>query len=185
MNISNRSLALAGAIAVAAIASGCQKGTASADPGAIATAIKADEKTWSDQFQVKPRDLLRKLPKTGRFTTSGLMLGEATDRERGYLSQPARDELVGSLGVALTDLRPAGTGRFGNERVDVVSDASWISAGTPIRIIRAEGYRHVVEPVEAGADTGGTGSAESSMGGSEAATPPRDAQAEARPEPTE
>lgn len=129
--------------------------------------------------------LLRKLPKTGRFTTSGLMLGEATDRERGYLSQPARDELVGSLGVALTDLRPAGTGRFGNERVDVVSDASWISAGTPIRIIRAEGYRHVVEPVEAGADTRGTGSAESSMGGSEAPTPPRDARAEARPEPTE
>jgi uncharacterized protein (TIGR02246 family) len=57
MNISNRSLALAGAIAVAAIASGCQKGTASADPAAIATAIKADEKTWSDQFQAKPRDL--------------------------------------------------------------------------------------------------------------------------------
>jgi len=57
MNNSNRSLALAGAIAVAAIVSGCQKGSASVDPAAIATAIKADEKAWSDQFQAKPRDL--------------------------------------------------------------------------------------------------------------------------------
>jgi uncharacterized protein (TIGR02246 family) len=54
---SNRSLALAGVIALTAILSACQKGSASADPSAIATAIKADEKTWSDQFQAKPRDL--------------------------------------------------------------------------------------------------------------------------------
>ncbi len=100
--------------------------------------------------------LLRKLPRTGRFTSSGLMLGQSTDRESGYLSQPARGELVGSMGVALTDLRPSGTGRFGSERVDVVSDSSWISAGTPIRIVRAEGYRHVVEPAEDEAGTGGT-----------------------------
>jgi len=100
--------------------------------------------------------LLRKLPKTGRFTSSGLMLGQSTDRESGYLSQPARGELVGSMGVALTDLRPSGTGRFGSERVDVVSDSSWISAGTPIRIVRAEGYRHVVEPAEDEAGTGST-----------------------------
>lgn len=92
--------------------------------------------------------LLRKLPKTGRFTSSGLMLGGATDRESGYLSQPARADLVGSLGVALTDLRPSGAAKFGEERVDVVSDSSWISAGTPVRIVRAEGYRHVVEPAE-------------------------------------
>ena len=50
-------MALVGAIAVAAFATGCQKGAASSDPGAIATAIKADEKAWSDQFQAKPRDL--------------------------------------------------------------------------------------------------------------------------------
>lgn len=97
--------------------------------------------------------LLRKLPKTGRFTSSGLMLGQSTDRESGYLSQPVRADLVGSLGVALTDLRPSGAARFGDERVDVVSDSNWISAGTPIRVVRAEGYRHVVEPVDAIAET--------------------------------
>jgi membrane-bound serine protease (ClpP class) len=92
--------------------------------------------------------LLRHLPRSGRFTRSGLMLGGATSRESGYLSAEIRSELVGAVGVALTDLRPAGAGRFGNERVDIVSDANWISAGTPIRVVRSDGYRHVVEPVD-------------------------------------
>jgi ketosteroid isomerase-like protein len=56
MKSSKRSLAAFGAIAAAVIASGCQKTAAGADPGAIATAIKADEKKWSDEFQAKPRD---------------------------------------------------------------------------------------------------------------------------------
>lgn len=91
--------------------------------------------------------LLRHLPRSGRFTRSGLMLGDATSRETGYLSAEIRPELVGAVGIALTDLRPAGTGRFGDERVDIVSGANWISAGTPIRVVRSDGYRHVVEPV--------------------------------------
>lgn len=88
--------------------------------------------------------LLRALPRSGRFARSGMLLGEATDRATGYLSSPVREELVGQTGVALTDLRPAGAGKFGDEKVDVVSDNVWISAGTRIRIIRSEGYRHVV-----------------------------------------
>jgi membrane-bound serine protease (ClpP class) len=89
--------------------------------------------------------LLRALPRSGRFAKSGMLLGESTDRATGYISNPIRDELVGLTGVALTDLRPAGAGQFGDERLDVVSDNVWISAGTPIKIIRSEGYRHIVE----------------------------------------
>jgi membrane-bound serine protease (ClpP class) len=92
--------------------------------------------------------LVRRLPTSNRFINSGLMLGTAETREGGYLSQPARPELVGALGVTVTDLRPAGTARFGEERIDVVADAAWVGAGTPVRIVRSEGYRHVVEPVE-------------------------------------
>ncbi len=88
--------------------------------------------------------LLRALPRSGRFARSGMMLGEATDRATGYISNPVRNELIGSTGVALTDLRPAGTAQFGDERLDVVSDNVWISAGTPIRIVRSEGYRLIV-----------------------------------------
>jgi membrane-bound serine protease (ClpP class) len=90
--------------------------------------------------------LLRALPRSGRFARSGVMLGEATDRATGYISSPIRDELVGLHGVALTDLRPSGAGQFGEERLDVVSDNVWISAGSKIKIVRSEGYRHVVAP---------------------------------------
>jgi membrane-bound serine protease (ClpP class) len=92
--------------------------------------------------------LFRSLPRSGRFTKSGLMLGDATSRETGYLSAAPRAELIGQVGHAVTDLRPAGTARFGDERLDVVADSAWISAGTPVRVIRSEGYRHVVEPAE-------------------------------------
>ncbi|HEX6135925.1 MAG TPA: NfeD family protein [Longimicrobiales bacterium] len=91
--------------------------------------------------------LLRHLPRSRGFTKTGLMLGDATSKETGYLSAAVRTELVGSVGVALTDLRPSGAARFGQERIDVVSDSSWISAGTPVRVVRSDGYRHVVEPV--------------------------------------
>ena len=89
--------------------------------------------------------LVRSLPKSGRFTRSGLMLDEATSKETGYLSATIRAELVGATGVALTDLRPAGAAQFGDERIDVVTDSQYISAGTPVVIVRSEGYRHVVK----------------------------------------
>jgi membrane-bound serine protease (ClpP class) len=92
--------------------------------------------------------LLRHLGRSRGMASSGLMLGDATSRETGYLSSAVRTELIGAVGVALTDLRPAGAGRFGSERIDIVSDANWIPAGTPIRIVRSDGYRHVVEPTE-------------------------------------
>lgn len=101
--------------------------------------------------------LLRHLGSSRAAGSSGLMLGDATSRETGYLSAAVRGELVGTVGVALTDLRPSGAGRFGVERVDVVSDANWIEAGTPIRIVRSDGYRHVVEPAEPGSAAGDTG----------------------------
>ncbi|CAN5715763.1 nodulation protein NfeD [soil metagenome] len=91
--------------------------------------------------------ILRHLPRSGGLTRSGIFLGDATTRETGYLSSAVRGELVGTVGVALTDLRPAGAGRFGKERVDVVSESNWIPSGAQIRVVRSDGYRHVVEQV--------------------------------------
>jgi membrane-bound serine protease (ClpP class) len=87
----------------------------------------------------------RRFPTNTR--TRNILLGAATSRELGYLSAPARPELLGAEGVALTDLRPAGTVRIGEENVDVVSEAGWVSQGTTVRVIRTEGYRHVVRPL--------------------------------------
>ncbi|MEX2467849.1 MAG: NfeD family protein [Gemmatimonadota bacterium] len=92
--------------------------------------------------------MIRSLPRSSRLAKSGIFLIERTERETGYESSHARSELVGALGTAVTDLRPSGTGLFGEERIDVVSESSWITQGTPIRILSAEGYRHVVREAE-------------------------------------
>lgn len=91
--------------------------------------------------------LIRSLPGSSRLARSGIFLVSRTDRSVGFESAPHRIELVGKEGTAITDLRPSGTGLFGEERIDVVSESEWIQAGTPIRIVSAEGYRHVVRPV--------------------------------------
>jgi membrane-bound serine protease (ClpP class) len=93
--------------------------------------------------------ILRTLPKNMRLYRSGILLGEVTGRETGYLSSTVRGELVGRRGVALTDLRPAGVGRFDGERIDIVAEEGWLTAGTAIEIVRAEGYRHVVRSADA------------------------------------
>lgn len=93
--------------------------------------------------------LIRTLPRNRRLARSGVLLADEVGRDTGYLSAVVREELAGAEGVAATDLRPAGAGVFGDERLDVVAEAGWIEAGTPIRIIRSEGYRLVVRPAEA------------------------------------
>ena len=92
--------------------------------------------------------LLRRLPRSRHIARSGLLLKDATDREHGFESARRRVDLVGQEGVALTDLRPAGTGLFGDERVDVVADSEFISEGETIRVLSAEGYRCVVRPAK-------------------------------------
>jgi membrane-bound serine protease (ClpP class) len=84
---------------------------------------------------------LRHLPNSGRF--KGLLLHDSMPHSEGYISAPA-SELVGRDGVALTDLRPAGTAQIGSERVDVVTEGEYVAQGSAVRVIRSEGYRHVV-----------------------------------------
>ncbi len=87
---------------------------------------------------------LRHLPSSGRF--SGLFLRGGMAQADGYISAAPREDLVGRDGVALTDLRPAGTAQFGSERVDVVTEGEYVAQGSTVRVIRSEGYRHVVRP---------------------------------------
>jgi len=84
----------------------------------------------------------RHLPSSNRF--KGLLLKEGLDREGGFISAPERKDLIGQFAVAVTDLRPAGTARVGDERIDVVSEGDFIASGSRVRILRAEGYRLVV-----------------------------------------
>ena len=55
--------------------------------------------------------------------------------------------LLGAVGISMTVLRPAGTVRFGDEFVDVVTDGSYIPAGTRVQVFEVEGNRIVVKEV--------------------------------------
>ncbi len=90
--------------------------------------------------------LVRHLPTARR--SRGIFLKAATDRAHGYIAGSTRDDLVGLEGVALTDLRPSGTIKVGDERLDVVSDVGFVAKGKRVRVIQSESYRHVVEPID-------------------------------------
>lgn len=70
--------------------------------------------------------------------------------EAGYTVQTAEqhDAAIGLKGVAISMLRPAGRGRFGNMTFQVVSRGEFIENGTPIVIIQADGNRYVVAKAE-------------------------------------
>ena len=91
--------------------------------------------------------LIRTLPSSSRLAESGIFLPAKTASAIGYESAEVRSDLVGKHGTAITDLRPAGTALIGDERIDVVSESEWISAGTPVKVLSAEGYRHIVRSI--------------------------------------
>lgn len=67
---------------------------------------------------------------------------EGTDR-----TETLRD-LIGQEGVALTPLRPAGMAVFGERRVDVVTEGSFLAAQSAVKVLRVEGTRVVVRAAE-------------------------------------
>ena len=88
--------------------------------------------------------ILRTMPRTAFWNR--LVLQREERVEEGFRSSPAEyEELAGASGVAVTLLRPVGTGLFGKRRLNVVSDGEYIPKGTAIRIVRVEGNRIVVE----------------------------------------
>ena len=88
---------------------------------------------------------LRHIPNSDRW--GGLFLRGGMAQSDGYISAPQRADLVGQEGVAVTDLRPAGTAAIAGERVDVVTEGEFVTQGSAVRVVRSEGYRHVVQGV--------------------------------------
>ena len=61
-------------------------------------------------------------------------------------------ELTGKEGVVTSPLRPAGTARIDDRRVDVVTRGEMLDVDTRVRVIEVRGNRVVVAPVEATPD---------------------------------
>ena len=82
---------------------------------------------------------------SGRGSGGGLVLRESIDAT-GIPSMHAA-ELVGQRGIAVTTLRPAGTAMFGKNRLDVVTEATFIPQGATVEVTAVEGSRVVVRQV--------------------------------------
>ncbi len=73
-----------------------------------------------------------------------VILQDQTSSELGYVSTESRLDLMGLVGMTITPLRPAGKAMFNDERIDVVSDGSFIDANEQVKVIHVEGMRVVV-----------------------------------------
>ncbi|GBD37464.1 hypothetical protein HRbin36_02598 [bacterium HR36] len=62
-------------------------------------------------------------------------------------------QYLGAVGVAVTDLRPSGKARFGDDQLDVVAEGQYLEAGTRVQVVEVEGNRIVVQALPPGAAT--------------------------------
>lgn len=65
-----------------------------------------------------------------------------------YTSSSKKDHYLGREGVAYTNLRPAGKGIFGKERLNVVTEGDFLEKGAPIRIIGVQGSNIIVQKIK-------------------------------------
>ncbi len=78
---------------------------------------------------------------------SPIILREEQQKDKGYISSTDLNYLLGKKGVAVTDLRPTGTGDFDDIRFDVVSEGKFIDKGARLKIIRVSGAKLIVREI--------------------------------------
>ncbi len=85
----------------------------------------------------------RYLPESTLFRK--MELRAATNTTEGYSASTGEAKaLLGATGVAETNLRPSGKGRFGEKLVDVVTEGDLVEKGKRITIVEVQGSRVVV-----------------------------------------
>ena len=67
--------------------------------------------------------------------------------EEGYVAVPDQSHLIGTRGVASTDLRPCGKIQHETGRIDVVAESGYVSRGTTVEIVALRNGGLVVRPV--------------------------------------
>lgn len=76
---------------------------------------------------------------------SRIVLSDEQRKETGFTSSQPYEELIGKKGIAITDLRPSGTGEFEGKEYDVVSDGKYINKGANLVVFEVEGVRIIVK----------------------------------------
>ena len=92
--------------------------------------------------------LARYLPASQRF--NHLVLAPELSSAEGYVANETEDELVGSVGRAITPLRPSGTMQLDetSRRLDVVTAGEFVEAGSAVRVVQVRGARVEVRQLD-------------------------------------
>lgn len=72
---------------------------------------------------------------------------EETSAAAASLPPAMPPELLGAIGTAVTELRPAGKAVFGDQYIDVVSEGGYVEAGARVQVVEIDGLRVVVRTV--------------------------------------
>ncbi len=86
--------------------------------------------------------LVRLLPHTTLYRK--LVLATTESSQEGYTSAETLLELIGTRGITLSDLRPAGKADINGRRMDVVTDGEYIEKNAHVVVSEVHGSRIVV-----------------------------------------
>ncbi|MCK5312274.1 MAG: serine protease [Desulfobacteraceae bacterium] len=77
---------------------------------------------------------------------SPVTLRKTLSKEEGVMSQRKEmDQLLNASGIAITDLRPAGSIKIDNKRIDAVTQGEYIDKGTVVCVIEVTGNQIIVK----------------------------------------
>lgn len=76
---------------------------------------------------------------------SAIILKDEQKKDKGYISADEMNYLLGKRGVAVTDLRPTGTGNFDGVDMDVISEGKYITKDTKLTIFKVQGSKLIVK----------------------------------------
>ncbi len=79
-----------------------------------------------------------------------LVLTESETVDKGYVSKDphAHADLTGAVGEVVSPLRPVGTVLIDGERMEAISDGSYLPKGIKVKVVDSKGTQIIVTPVE-------------------------------------
>lgn len=83
----------------------------------------------------------------GRLSKT-MVLQASLSKEDGFSSTEDMTYFLNKKGIALSTLRPAGTGEFEGVKLDIVTEGDFIEANTKIEIIEVVGRRIIVRALQ-------------------------------------
>src|SRR5665648_531229 len=88
-----------------------------------------------------------RMPQTRRLWERFALKTCQTQKEGYVVPKQSFDIFLDKQGIALSLLRPTGTADFSGERLDVVTEGTFITSGSKIKVIAVEGTRVIVRQV--------------------------------------